>query len=91
MFPDQAGLNMSVFSREVFYDAVVNTYSAFARSALIWPAFTVAEPLKSSAELLRHGVVDDGVDGAVGVNAHAAEEQEPGVEIRRIHERIHNH
>ncbi len=81
----------TVFTGEVFYDAVVNTYSAFAHSALIWPAFTVTEPLKSSAKLLRHGVVDDGVDGAVGVNAHAAEEQEPGVEIRRIHEWIHNH
>ncbi len=64
----------TVFTGEVFYDAVVNTYSAFAHSALIWPAFTVTEPLKSSAKLLRHGVVDDGVDGAVGVNAHAAEE-----------------
>ena len=41
----------------------------------------VAELAEGSAELLRHGVVDDRVDGAVQVDTEAAEEQEPGVQV----------
>lgn len=46
---------------------------------------------KGSPELLGHEVVDDGVDGAVQVDAQAAEEEEPGVQVRRVHKGVHHH
>lgn len=50
-----------------------------------------AELLEGSAKLLRHEVVDDGVDGAVGVDAHATEEEEPGVVVSWVHEAVDDH
>lgn len=46
---------------------------------------------KGSPELLGHEAVDDGVDGAVQVDAQAAEEEEPGVQVGRVHEGVHHH
>ena len=49
------------------------------RLALAATALTAAEPPEGHTELLGHEVVDDGIDGTVAVDAHAAEEQHPGV------------
>lgn len=51
----------------------------------------LAELFECQAELLRHEVVNDGVDGAVGVDAHSTEEQEPGVVVRRVDEGVNHH
>ena len=48
----------------------------------------VVEAAEGGAELLGHGVVYDGVDGAVGVDAGAAEEDEPVVQVGRGHEGV---
>lgn len=54
-------------------------------------AFAPAQLYEGDAELLRHEVVDDGVDGTVDVDAHATEEQVPGVVVRWIHEGVGHH
>ncbi|KAI1233353.1 hypothetical protein IHE44_0004525, partial [Lamprotornis superbus] len=36
-------------------------------------------------------LLDDGVDGTVQVDAQAAEEEEPGVQVGRVHEGVHHH
>lgn len=46
----------------------------------------VAQLLERRAKFLRHGVVDDRVDGAVQVDAQAAEEQEPSVQVGLVQE-----
>lgn len=46
----------------------------------------LAQLLEGGAEFLGHGVVDDWVDGAVQVDAEAAEEQEPGVQVGLVQE-----
>lgn len=51
----------------------------------------MVQPPERRAELLRHGVVDDGVDGAIGVDARPTEEQEPGVEVGRGHKGVDQH
>lgn len=51
----------------------------------------MVQPPERRAELLRHGVVDDRVDGAVGIDAGSTEEQEPGVEVGRGHKGVDEH
>lgn len=75
----------------VFDDTVVDWGIELRCLLLTGGALAVAELLKSCAEFLWHGVVYDGVDGTVGVDAHAAEEQKPSVEVWRIHEWVHHH
>lgn len=53
------------------------------------PPPTLAKFLEGLAELLGHEVVDDRVDGAVGVDADPAEEDEPAVQIGGLHEGVH--
>lgn len=48
----------------------------------------LAELFKSNTKLLRHEVINDGVDGTIGVDAHPAEEQEPSVVVRRVNEGV---
>lgn len=55
------------------------------------PLLTLVQLPEGSPELLGHEVVDDGVDGTVQVDAEAAEEEEPGVEVRRVHKGVHHH
>ena len=50
-----------------------------------------AELPEGRSESLRHQAVDDGVDGTVQVDAHPAEEEEPNVEVRGVHEGVHHH
>lgn len=76
--------------RRVLHHAVVDRRVELHRLLLPPPAALV-ELFKRHAKLLGHEVVDDGVDGAVGVDAHAAEEQEPGVVVRRVEEGVHHH
>lgn len=52
---------------------------------------TVAQLLEGGAELLGHGVVNDGVDGAVQVDAQTAEEEEPGVQVGIVQEGVDHH
>lgn len=49
----------------------------------------LAKPLEGQTELLGHEVVDDGVDGAVGVDADPAEEDKPAVQVGVLHEGVH--
>lgn len=51
----------------------------------------MAQFLKGGAELLGHGIVDDGVDGAVHVDAETAEEKEPGVQVGLLEEGVDHH
>jgi len=48
------------------------------------------EPPECTVELGRHDVVEDGIDGAVGVDHHATEEHQPAVFISISDERIVN-
>lgn len=54
-------------------------------------AAALAELFERDTKLLRHEVVNDGVDGTVGVDAHAAEEQEPRVVVRRVDDGVDHH
>lgn len=51
----------------------------------------VAQLLEGGAELLRHGVVNDRIDGAVQVDAQTAEEEEPGVQVGLVQEGVDYH
>lgn len=51
----------------------------------------VTQLFESGAKLLGHGVVDDRVDGAVQVDAEAAEEQEPSVQVGLLQEGVDHH
>lgn len=74
----------------VLHDAVINRHVVFGH--LLRPLLlTLTQFLESSPKLLGHQIVDDGVDGAVCVNTHPAEEQEPGIEIRRVHKGVDHH
>lgn len=70
------------------HHAVINRHVVLGLPAV---AAAPAQLFKRDAELLRHQVVDDGVDGAVGVDAHPAEEEEPGVVVRRVDEGVDHH
>lgn len=50
-----------------------------------------ADLAEGGAKLLRHGVVDDWVDGAVEVDADPAEKQEPVVQVGLIQEGVDHH
>lgn len=49
----------------------------------------LAKLLEGQTELLGHEVVDDGVDGTVGVDADPAEEDKPAIQVRVLHEGVH--
>lgn len=70
----------------IFDDAVVNRGTELGRFLLAGCTLTVAELLESRAELLGHGVVYNGVDGTIGVDAQSAEEQEPDIVVGRVHQ-----
>ena len=74
----------------IFDHAVIHRHGVFCRLLLASPV-ALAELFERDAKLLRHEVVDDGVDGAVGVDAHPAEEEEPGVVVRRVDEGVDHH
>lgn len=50
-----------------------------------------ADLAESGAKLLRHGVVDNRVDGAVEVDADPAEQQEPVVQVGLVQEGVDHH
>lgn len=70
--------------------AVIHRHIVLDRLLLV-SAAAFAELFEGEAKLLRHEVVDDGVDGTVGVDAHAAEEQEPRVVVRRVDNGVDHH
>jgi len=73
-------------------DDAVGELHAAGRRLLGVPRAAAAQQLaEGGAELLRHGVVDDRVDGAVQVDAEAAEEQEVGVLVRLVQEGVDHH
>lgn len=78
------------FMGRIFHHAVVHGRTIFHRFLFRLRAAS-AEVFKGHAELLGHEVVNDGVDGTVGVDAHPAEEQEPGVVVRWVNERVDHH
>lgn len=51
----------------------------------------VVQPTEGRTKLLGHQVVNHRVDGTVGIYADPAEEQEPGVQVRRAHEGVNEH
>lgn len=57
-------------------------------AVVVLAAVEVAE---GRAKLLRHEVVDHRVDGAVGVDASAAEEKKPGVQVGGTDEGVDEH
>ena len=71
-------------------DAVGQLYAA-GRRLRGPPGPAVAQLLERGSELLRHGVVDDRVDGAVQVDAQPAEEQEVCVLVHRVQEGVDHH
>lgn len=74
----------------VFHDTVIHRHTVLGN--FLWVlALALAKLFEGGPELLRHEVVDDWVDGAVDVDAHAAEEQEPRVEVGWVHERVDHH
>lgn len=76
--------------RRVLNSAVCESHAVGGRFIRTFPP-AAADLTESGAELLRHGVVDDGVDGAVEVDANSTEEQEPVVQIGLVQERVHDH
>lgn len=52
---------------------------------------TAADLAESGTKLLRHGIVDDWVDGAVEVDADFAEKHEPAVQIGLVQEGVDHH
>lgn len=77
--------------RRILHHAVINRHVVLRRLLLFLSPVALAEFLEGDAKLLRHEVVNDGVDGAVGVDAQAAEEQEPGVVVRWVDEGVDHH
>lgn len=62
----------------VLHDTVIHWHIVLGN--LLWVlSVALAKLFEGGPELLRHQVVDDRVDGTVGVDAEAAEEQEPCV------------
>lgn len=78
------------FMRRILHDTVVHWHPVLCRLFLLLPA-ALAELFECHAKLLRHEVVNDGVDGAVGVDAHPAEEQKPAVVVRRVDKGVDHH
>lgn len=76
--------------RAVLCDAVVHR-GAVWRGVLGALLLALPELPEGSPEFLGHEVVDDGVDGAVQVDARPAEEQEPDVQVRWVHEGVYHH
>lgn len=72
----------------ILHPAVINWHVVLGLPLL--PA-ALAELFECNTKLLRHEVVDDWIDSTVGVDAHAAEEKEPRVEVRRVYEGVDNH
>lgn len=72
----------------ILHDAVICRHVVLGLPLL--PA-ALTELLEGNTKLLRHEVVDDGVDGAVGVDAHATEEEEPRIVVSRVHETVDDH
>lgn len=73
------------------FDNAVGECNAVRSRLLHALGTTVAQLFESGAELLGHGVIDDRVDGAVQVDAEAAEEQEPGVQVGLVQEGVDHH
>lgn len=78
------------FMGRVLHHAVIQWRPKFCHLLFVLPV-ALAEVLERPPELLRHEVVDDGVDSAVGVDAHPTEEQEPAVVVRRVEEGVDHH
>lgn len=76
--------------RRVLDGAVGEGHTVVGRFVGAFPA-AAADLAEGSAELLRHGVVYDRVDGAVEVDADAAEKQEPAVQVGSIQEGVDHH
>lgn len=78
--------------RGVLDDAVAHGRVELGRllHLLASPA-AAAELFEGDLKLLGHEVVDDGVDGTVGVDAHTTEEQEPGAVVGRVDEGVDHH
>lgn len=76
--------------RRVFHGAVREGHAAGDWFAGAFSP-TAADLAESGAKLLRHGIVDDRVDGAVEVDADPAEKQEPAVQVGRVQEGVDNH
>lgn len=74
----------------ILYHAVIHWHIILCCLLLVSPV-ALAELFECDAKLLRHEVVNDGVDGTVGVDAHTAEEQEPGVVVRRVDKGVDHH
>lgn len=74
----------------ILHHAVIHRHIVLCRLLLV-PPVALAELFERYAKLLRHEVVNDGVDGTVGVDAHTAEEQEPGVMVRWVDEGVDHH
>lgn len=85
------GVVVRAVVRTVLHSAVVHRGGARGRVLSTPPLLALVQLPKGIPELLRHEVVDDGVDGAVQVDAEAAEEEEPGVQVGRVHEGVHHH
>ena len=71
-------------------DAVGQLYTA-GRRLRGPPGPTVAQLFERGSELLRHGVVDDRVDGTVKVDAQPAEENEVFVLVHGVQEGVDHH
>lgn len=69
-------------------DDTVGGCQAVGGGSVHAPGAAAPQLLERGAELLRHGVVDEWVDGAVEVDAEAAEEQEPGVQVGVVQEGV---
>lgn len=73
---------------EILHDAVIHRHVVLG---LLVSPVALAELFESNTELLRHEVINDGVDGTVNVDAHPTEKQEPVVVVGRFDEGVHHH
>lgn len=74
-----------------FLDSTVGQCNTISSLLHLRLRAATTQPPEGSTKLLRHGVVDDGIDGTVKVHTDSTEKQEPGVQVSLLHERVDHH